>query len=162
MQTTEQGDGRFFHEGHPMCTSTRILNQLVWFGNTLSFCSTPLCLWRRGLLLEQSSPQMGLPTPKGTTQLGSCLICYAPLSIIRISSLHGESLEHSSPPPATCCSTTGLSASTRGFLTEWYPPLPILPFPWLTPVMDMDALGWKRDISTGTSLWRQVALPKAP
>ena len=88
MQTTEQGDGRFFHEGassvyqytdtEPAC--------LVWETPSPS-AKTPqasLCLWRRGLLLEQSSPQMGLSTPKGAPQLGSYLICYEPLSIIRV------------------------------------------------------------------------------
>ena len=87
MQTTEQGDGRFFREGPPICGNTRILNQLAWFGNIplllLNTASKSLSLAQRAL--EQSSPQMGLSTPKGAAQLAFWPTHYEPLSIIRVS-----------------------------------------------------------------------------
>ena len=88
MQTTEQGDGRFFHEG---ASSVRQYTDtepacLVWeppLSLLLDTASKSFSLAQRAAA-EQGSPQTGLPTPKGVPQLRSSLICYEPLSIIRV------------------------------------------------------------------------------
>ena len=159
MQTTEQGDGRFFHAGassvyqytdtEPAC--------LVWEHPSPS-AKTPqasLCLWRRGLLLEQSSPQTGLPTPKGAPQLRSCLICYEPLSIIRVlecttktsnSPLWGELL-------VFLTSWGGLPISRKVIPTEMLPPNPGVLIPnWrlLLPRLDLMCTDYT---------WRNAAEP---